>query len=211
MRRYSAIDHLFFHVDRMVRTVWGRPPGTRDCPGNDDKGQGMPADKRALSAQLMRINHTGEVCAQALYQGQALTARTDALRGNLERAAEEENDHLNWTSSRLQELGQAPSRLNPAFYLGSLFIGMANGMVGDRWNLGFLAETERQVVRHLDNHLAQLPENDDKSRAILEQMKVDEQHHATGAMDAGGMSLPAPVRGVMTVMSKIMTTTTRWI
>ena len=154
----------------------------------------------------MRVNHAGEVCAQALYQGQALTARGQQTRSQMEQAAEEENDHLIWCRHRVHELGGHTSLLNPLWYTGSLAIGAFSGLLGDRWSLGFLAETERQVVKHLDGHLQRLPEDDEKSRAILKQMKIDEGEHCTTALDAGGSELPVPARKLMTLVSRVMTT-----
>jgi ubiquinone biosynthesis monooxygenase Coq7 len=155
----------------------------------------------------MRVNHAGEVCAQALYQGQALTARQDDTRRQMAQAAEEENDHLLWCRHRIHELGGHTSLLNPLWYSGSLAIGAVTGLLGDKWSLGFLAETEQQVVRHLEGHLQRLPENDEKSRAILEQMKTDEGEHRMTALNAGGVELPDPVKRLMTLASRVMTTT----
>ena len=159
----------------------------------------------------MRINHTGEVCAQALYQGQALTARLPQVRNRMERAAAEENDHLDWCEGRLQELDSRTSLLNPIWYAGSFAIGAAAGLAGDKWSLGFVAETEQQVGAHLDDHLNRLPERDSKSRAILEQMKEDEARHADQALKAGGAVLPGPIRFAMRLSSKIMTGTVYWL
>ena len=156
---------------------------------------------------MMRVNHTGEVCAQALYQAQAITARSDAVRKAMECAANEENDHLSWCEERLTQLDSHKSYLNPVWYCGSFIIGTLFGLVGDRWNLGFLAETERQVVEHLDNHLKKLPVDDHRSRVILEQMRDDEANHATGAVKAGARELPDPVKRMMALAAKIMTTT----
>ncbi len=166
----------------------------------------MDASKISHVSGLMRINHTGEVCAQALYQGQAMTARLTHVRENMERAALEENDHLDWCNNRLQELGGHTSYLNPLWYLGSFTLGATAGLVGDKWSLGFVAETEKQVVKHLENHLQKIPENDQRSRAILEQMKIDEERHGTMALNAGGMELPEPVKKLMGLTSKVMTT-----
>lgn len=159
----------------------------------------------------MRVNHAGEVCAQALYQGQALTARNTDVRAKLERAAQEENDHLAWTAERLGELGARPSYLNPLWYTGSLAIGAIAGMIGDRWSLGFLAETEHQVVEHLEGHLTRLPAEDRRSRALVEQMREDEGRHATTALEAGASELPLPARRIMRLVAKVMTTTAYWI
>ena len=162
----------------------------------------------ALSAALMRVNHTGEICAQALYQGQALTARNPLARVVLEQAAAEETDHLAWTERRITELGGRLSALNPLFYAGSFALGAMAGIAGDKWNLGFLAETERQVESHLDSHLGRLPEADVKSRAIVDQMKADEARHARTAVEHGGAELPQPLRQAMKLGSRVMTETT---
>ena len=162
--------------------------------------------QRRLAAGLMRVNHAGEMAAQALYHGQSLTARDPALRRRLTRASLEESDHLSWCRDRLDELGGSPSRLDPFWYGGSLLIGIAAGIAGDRWNLGFLAETERQVVRHLDDHLERLPEADRRSRAILRQMRADELGHAELAESLGAAPLPGAVKRLMRLTSKVMTT-----
>jgi 3-demethoxyubiquinol 3-hydroxylase len=159
----------------------------------------------------MRVNHTGEICAQALYQGQALTARRADVREKMEQAAREENDHLAWTEARIREVGGHTSYLNPLFYAGSFALGAVAGLVGDKWSLGFLAETERQVVDHLNTHLSRLPAQDERSRAIVERMREEEGHHATVAIEAGAAELPAPVKRLMRFSSKLMTTTTHWI
>ena len=153
----------------------------------------------------MRVNHCGEVCAQALYQGQALTAKLPEVRQRMERAAQEENDHLDWCESRLKALDNRKSLLNPFWYAGSFLIGAAAGVAGDKWSLGFVAETEHQVEAHLESHLERLPSQDQKSRAVLEQMKTDEIHHAEMALEAGGAKLPAPIRLAMKLTSKLMT------
>jgi ubiquinone biosynthesis monooxygenase Coq7 len=206
-RRLSILDALIQNVDQGLRTLAGCPATT----GRADPDEGVPEatlgdDERGLSAGLMRVNHAGEVCAQALYQGQALTARGSEVRGKLEQAAREENDHLAWCARRVTELGGHTSYLNPLWYAGSLVVGALAGLVGDRWSLGFLAETEHQVMAHLDGHLARLPETDERSRAILLQMKEDEGHHATVALESGGVSLPDPVRRLMATVSRVMTT-----
>ena len=152
----------------------------------------MDAVRRDHAAALMRVNHTGEVCAQALYQGQALTARSSVAQAALEHAAREETEHLAWTGQRIEELGGRRSALNPLWYAGSFAIGAAAGLLGDRWNLGFLAETERQVVEHLDGHLHKLPSEDQKSRAIVAEMRMDEARHATTALEHGAADLPLP-------------------
>lgn len=211
-RYYTPADVLLGNLDQAVRTLFGRPATTgRARPGADDQTFELSSDERVLAARLMRVNHAGEVCAQALYQGQSLTARLDAVRDRMEQAAGEENDHLAWCEARLKELDSQPSALNPLFYAGSFAIGALAGKAGDRWSLGFVAETEYQVIQHLDSHLRRLPEQDRASRAILEQMKEDEARHATHAVVAGGVRLPLPIRLLMKGVSKIMTKTTYWV
>ena len=207
-RHYSPADKFLMHLDTGLRTVFGRPRVTeRPNPAeNVDEAELTPAEKD-LAGRLMRINHAGEVAAQGLYEGQALTARLPHVRDKMERAAMEENDHLAWCESRIDELGSHKSLLNPLWYGGSLAIGAIAGLAGDKWSLGFVTETERQVVRHLDSHLTQLSDKDHKSRAILEQMKEDEGHHATTALHAGGAELPAPIKKLMALTSKVMTKT----
>jgi len=209
MRDYTPIDRLMINVDTALRTVAGKPIVThRAYPADKVDDCEFKDEDRKHVASLMRVNHSGEVSAQALYQGQAMTARNNEVREKLEQAALEENDHLAWTEARLHELGDRTSFLNPIWYAGSLAIGAFAGAIGDKWNLGFLAETEHQVVDHLDEHLKELPKQDQRSRAILEQMKIDEAKHATTALNYGGAELPAPVKGLMSLMSKVMTKTT---
>ncbi len=209
MRDYTPIDRLLMNVDTALRTVAGKPLVTRRSNPAEAVEECELTDQECKQvAGLMRVNHAGEVSAQALYQGQALTARNNQVREKLEQAALEENDHLAWTESRLQELGDRTSYLNPVWYTSSLAIGAFAGALGDKWNLGFLAETEHQVVRHLDSHLEELPKQDQRSRAILEQMRIDEARHATTALNHGGADLPVPVKGLMSLMSKVMTKTT---
>ncbi len=211
-RNYTPVDQLLLNIDRGLRTVFGKPETTeRANPANSvDEAELSEAEKQ-LAARLMRINHAGEVSAQALYQGQALTAKLPEVREKMERAAQEENDHLEWCERRLTELGSHTSLLNPLWYGGSLAIGAMAGKIGDQWSLGFVAETERQVVSHLEEHLAQIPEKDLKSRKILEQMKVDEAHHGNMALDAGGAELPLPIKGFMKITSKVMTKSAYWL
>lgn len=212
MRNYSPLDKLFLNLDTGLRTVFGQPELTeRPNPAGDLPDTELSEAERVLAGRLMRINHAGEVSAQGLYQGQALTARLPEVRDKMERAALEENDHLEWCERRAKEMGTHVSYLNPVWYVGSLAIGAIAGAAGDKWSLGFVVETEHQVVKHLDEHLAQLPEHDQKSRAILEQMKEDEAHHATLALHAGGAPLPAPVKTLMGLVSKVMTRTAYWI
>lgn len=211
-RHYSPIDHLLINADQAIRTLFGRPATTgRAHPAATVEHTELSESERHEAARLMRINHTGEVCAQALYQGQALTAKLGVVRERMEQAATEENDHLDWCEGRIKELGSHTSILNPLFYAGSFVIGALAGKAGDRWSLGFVAETEHQVVKHLDDHLNRLPAHDHTSRAILGQMKEDEARHATQALKAGGAKLPLPVRLAMKATSKLMTRSTYWI
>jgi ubiquinone biosynthesis monooxygenase Coq7 len=211
-RAYSPADILIDHADRVLRTLAGHAKTTgRDNPADSASHAELSDEEAKLSARLMRVNHAGEVAAQALYQGQALTARNKSVQEKLKQAAEEENDHLAWCRKRVNELGEHTSRLDPIWYASSLAIGAVAGLAGDKWNLGFLAETEKQVVDHIDNHLEQLPEADQKTRAILQQMHVDENQHATTAIEQGGADLPEPIKQGMAVVSKIMTKTSFWI
>jgi len=205
-RHYSPVDQLLLTVENGLRTVFGKPEITeRPDPATDLPENELSDAERELAGRLMRINHAGEVAAQGLYTGQALTAKLPEVRDKMERAAQEENDHLAWCDKRINELGSHKSFLNPLWYGGSVAIGAIAGLVGDKWSLGFVAETEHQVVQHLESHLGQLSENDKKSRAILEQMKEDEGQHATLALHAGGAELPKPVQKLMALTSKIMT------
>jgi ubiquinone biosynthesis monooxygenase Coq7 len=207
-RQLSGLDKLLSRADNALRTL---TPGTTKAerqPDNDAPASTLVDADRQHIAGLMRINHTGEVCAQALYQGQASTASLPHVRRAMEEAAREEEDHLAWCEERLGELGSVPSKLNPIFYATSFAIGAIAGLAGDRWSLGFVAETEHQVVRHLEAHLQQLPADDARSRAILEQMRVDELKHALSAENAGGAALPPPLQAAMKAMSKVMTWST---
>jgi ubiquinone biosynthesis monooxygenase Coq7 len=211
-RNYTPADRVLMGMDQALRTLFGRPQVTeRPNPGREEPESELTDQQRDLTARLMRINHTGEVCAQALYQGQALTARLPTVRDGMARAAQEENDHLDWCAGRLRELDSRKSLLNPFWYAGSFAIGVAAGLAGDKWSLGFVAETEHQVVEHLQEHLGRIPAEDRKSRAILEQMKEDEQHHATQALEAGGAALPGPIRLAMKLSSKLMTKSVYWL
>lgn len=201
------IDELIIGFDKGLRTLFAPARTTREVPGDPLPEADLDEAQRALAAALMRVNHSGEICAQALYQGQALTARDSGARAALEAAAQEETEHLAWTERRIAELGGRKSLLNPLWYAGSFAIGAAAGALGDKWSLGFLAETERQVERHLEGHLARLPEADRKSRAIVEQMCADEARHGKTARQHGGVELPVPVRAAMQASSKVMTGT----
>lgn len=211
-RTYSFLDSVLINIDHGIRTVFGKPPATeRNNPAASQGEAELDEQEKRLAARLMRVNHAGEIAAQALYEGQALTAHLPDVRSNMERAALEENDHLNWCAQRVQELGQHTSLFNPLWYAGSFAIGAIAGMAGDKWSLGFVAETEHQVVRHLEDHLQRLPVQDKKSRLILQQMKEDEAHHATTALEAGAAELPEPVKKLMALTSKVMTRTAYWI
>jgi ubiquinone biosynthesis monooxygenase Coq7 len=209
--RLPSLDDLIAAFDQGLRTVFAPARSSRNIPGEDLPGGELTEAERRLSASLMRVNHTGEVCAQALYQGQALTARDSRARAALEASAREETEHLAWTERRLEELGGRKSLLNPAWYAGSFALGALAGLACDRWNLGFLAETERQVVAHLSGHLQRLPENDRKSRAVVESMREDEARHATTAIGHGGAQLPEPAKAAMRISSKVMTGTAFWL
>ena len=202
------LDRLITVFDNSLRTLLAPARSARPHPDAAIDDAALNDAQRALSAALMRVNHTGEICAQALYQGQALTVRNPSARVVLEQAAAEETDHLAWTEQRITELGGRLSALNPLFYAGSFALGAMAGIAGDKWNLGFLAETERQVESHLDSHLGRLPEADLKSRAIVDQMKADEARHARTAVEHGGAELPQPLRQAMKVGSRVMTETT---
>ena len=208
---WPTLDELIVAFDKGLRTVFAPAHSLRATPGADLPEAELTDGERRLAASLMRVNHTGEICAQALYQGQALTARDSAARAALEQAAQEETEHLAWTERRIEELGGRKSVLNPLFYAGSFAIGAAAGLIGDRWNLGFLAETERQVVAHLQGHLGRLPDGDGKSRAIVESMKADEARHATSAIKHGAAELPQPAKDAMRLSSKVMTETAFWL
>jgi ubiquinone biosynthesis monooxygenase Coq7 len=205
------LDRLITGFDRGLRTLFAPAHTARPVPGEAMPDAPLDDRARALVASLMRVNHTGEICAQALYEGQALAARDAAAKGALERAAREETEHLVWTERRIEELGGRKSLLNPLFYAGSFAIGAATGLLGDRWSLGFLAETERQVVDHLSGHLERLPPEDGKSRAILEQMREDEGRHATSALEHGAAELPETAKRAMRLASGVMTRAAFWI
>ena len=205
-RHLTLADRVLIEAQRGLDSVLGRPAAQRPNPAGDDAEIILDADERRHAAGLMRINHVGEICAQALYSGQAAVARDEATRADLLAAAAEETDHLAWCAERLDELGSRPSLLNPVWYAGSYAIGVLAGLRGDGWNLGFVVETERQVEAHLAEHLQTLPEADLRSRAILQQMKADEARHADNAERAGARVLPQPVPSLMAAASKLMKT-----
>ncbi len=208
-RHFNLIDNLIINADRALRTLAAGSDMTceRPSPALPLNEADLSESERKQAAALMRVNHTGEVCAQALYQGQALTAKLPQVRAEMELAAQEEIDHLVWCQNRIDSLGSHTSYLNPVWYGLSFAIGAGAGLVSDKVSLGFVAATEDQVCKHLHNHLAQLPAADLKSRAVVEQMLVDEAQHAEMALNAGGYKFPAPVKGLMTLVSKAMTTT----
>nr|WP_286224688.1 MULTISPECIES: 2-polyprenyl-3-methyl-6-methoxy-1,4-benzoquinone monooxygenase [unclassified Polynucleobacter] len=212
------MDHLIGEFDTALRAIAGGANYSRPVPkANIQEGlneeQVLTSDldlspkDRTHVAGLMRVNHVGEVCAQALYQSQKLLAKTPETRALLDQAAKEEMDHMAWCEERLKELDSRPSLLNPLWYAGAFGIGLVAGLAGDRWSLGFVAETEKQVERHLNDHLEKLPEADLRSRAIVEQMRIDEIEHGASAIAAGGQELPQPIQTLMAGISKIMTTT----
>jgi len=209
-RRLNSVDNLVVGLDRALRTMFASPFARRPYPAAGDADEAGPhtlSEQQARqSGALMRVNHAGEVCAQALYQGQGLTARSPRIRRAMRQASEEENDHLAWCQQRLDELDDKRSRLTPLWYAGSFALGSLAGVCGDRWSLGFLAETERQVVAHLDGHLQRLPPEDIRSRRVIEQMKIDEGRHASQAIAAGGRELPGLVKKTMRMSSRLMTT-----
>lgn len=198
-------DTLICEFDKALRSVFATAHSRRPVPGDALPEPELTPEQKSEIAALMRVNHCGEICAQALYQGQALTSRDPAIRDALRAAADEETEHLAWTEQRISELGGRKSYLNPLWYGGALAIGVLAGRFGDRWNLGFLVETERQVESHLQSHLDRIPEHDGRSRAIVDQMKDDEIKHAHMALDLGGHELPGPVKGLMKLAGKVMT------
>lgn len=207
------LDKLIVEFDRGLRSLTGVTRTARDYPaaGLDASDATLTQEERQHAAALMRVNHVGEVCAQALYQAQKLATRSETLKHAFAEAAAEEEDHLAWTATRIEALGSRPSLLNPLWYAGAMAIGFAAGRLGDRISLGFMAETERQVEHHLDSHLTSLPAGDAASRAVVEQMRADEIKHAHTAMDAGGVDLPYPVTALMRAASKVMTKTAYYI
>lgn len=199
----SRLDQFIIALDGGLRTVFARPHAARSYPANVPENP-LTDDERAHAAALMRVNHVGEVCAQALYSGQSLTAKNESVRVELRHAATEETDHLAWCEQRLNELGGRKSLLNPLWYSGAFTMGLVAGALGDKWNLGFLAETERQVEAHLDGHLQQLPEADARSRAVVAQMKADEAQHALNAVNHGAARLPMVVKRGMRFAANVM-------
>jgi 3-demethoxyubiquinol 3-hydroxylase len=205
------MDQFLGAADSALRTLFAKQRASRPCPVVPGDETRLDNQERRHAAALMRVNHVGEVCAQALYTAQALVTRDPALRAHLERAAAEETDHLAWTADRLSELGDRPSLLNPLWYAGAFGLGLVAGRLGDRVSLGFVVETERQVEAHLQSHLERLPTADHASRAIVVQMKDDEAAHAAQALHAGGIELPAPAKALMRAAAKVMTTTAHYV
>jgi ubiquinone biosynthesis monooxygenase Coq7 len=204
----ALIDRFIIEFDTALRSVVGGAHAHRPTPGSDIQSTTLlDVKEREHAAGLMRVNHVGEVCAQALYQSQKLVARNPEIRQMLDHSGQEEIDHLAWCETRLQELGSHTSYLNPIWYAGSFAIGLAAGLAGDKWSLGFVAETEKQVENHLESHLQKLPVEDERSRAIVDQMRIDEIEHGQAAISAGGAALPEPIQKLMQAMSKVMTST----
>jgi ubiquinone biosynthesis monooxygenase Coq7 len=204
-RSYTPIDRFIIGIDSALRMATGQTAeATRDNPADSVPEIVMEEDQRRHAAGLMRINHAGEICAQALYAGQAATARSADVQADMQQAANEEIDHLSWCRERLDELDSKPSLLDPLWYAGSFAIGAAAGLAGDGWSLGFLKETENQVEAHLEGHIEKLPPEDARSRAILDQMKIDEAKHAKMAEDSGAYDLPQPVRRLMKITAGVM-------
>lgn len=205
------LDKLIIEFDKGLKTLTASAHSVRPHPDENVQEPELSAEEKRHVLGLMRVNHCGEVCAQALYNGQALTAKNPQIVDALQQASKEETEHLAWCEKRIHELGGHTSLLNPLWYAGSFTLGAIAGAIGDKWNLGFLAETEHQVGAHLEKHLHELPANDEKSRAILEQMKTDEAQHADTAIGLGGAKLPAPIKAAMKRMSKVMTSTTYYL
>ncbi len=213
MQRLSPLDSFFVEIQHGLNTCFTQPIAQRDYPAQDIEAdnKGLSDEQKKHIAGLMRINNAGEVAAQGLYRGQALTAKSKAVHDNMLHASQEENDHLNWCQNRLKELHAQRSFLDPIWYFGSLKIGIIAGLFGDKWSLGFVQETEKQVAQHLAEHLEKLPPNDQRSKAIIEQMKIDEQQHADAAGRAGAAPLPSFIQSGMQIISKVMTGTSYYI
>jgi len=205
------MDRILGAADQALRTLFATPRSSRPCPVVPAESTHLGEQEKQHAAALMRVNHVGEICAQALYAAQALATRNEALRAQLEQAAREETDHLAWTKARLDELGARPSLLNPLWYAGAFGLGLVAARFGDPVSLGFVVETERQVEAHLQSHLDRLPAADHASRAIVAQMKDDEAAHANHALQAGGAELPQPVKMAMKMAARVMTTTAHYI
>lgn len=211
VRHFSGLDRLLMQVDVALRTLASKPGARRNSPAAPEDELDLSSAEKQCSAALMRVNHSGEVCAQALYQGQALTAKKASIQAEMEIAASEEIDHLAWCEQRIEELGSHTSALNPLWYGLSFGIGAGAGAISDRLSLGFVAATEEQVCQHLSSHLTELPASDNKSRAIIEQMIKDEEAHGASALSNGGLSFPAPLKSAMSLVAKAMTESSRRI
>lgn len=211
-RHFTFLDRLCLGVDQAVRALTDNAKTTGTAyPGKDHHEHPLTENERKHAAGLMRINHAGEICAQALYHGQGVVSRSPVTQEKMQMAAIEEGDHLAWCKQRLDELGSHPSYLNPLWYAGSFCIGMVAGMIGDTWSLGFVAETERQVIKHLEGHLETLPKQDERSSAVLRQMESDEAKHRDDAMVLGARELPIPIKLAMTWTSKVMVKAAYWV
>ena len=210
-RQYTLADQLISHADNMLRTLCASAEPSRPSPADESRKQHLSNWEEDEARRLMRVNHTGEVCAQALYQGQSLTARNSDLRETFQQAADEENDHLAWCEDRIKSLNGRTSRLNPIFYASSYAIGAIAGLLGDRTSAAFLAETEYQVAEHLDRHLQRLPVSDRSSQKVLKQMREDELKHAKSAEQSGAGILSESAKGLMRALSKVMTRSSYWI
>lgn len=213
MPKLTPFDRIIDNVDVALRSLF--PPkeriSKRESPAKNVESTALTPSQKKHTAGLMRVNHAGEICAQALYQGQALTAKNLVIQQQMQEAADEEIDHLAWCEQRLQELGSKPSLLNPIWYGGSLLLGLTAGLAGDKWSLGFVAETERQVTDHLKSHINKLLLDDSRTKVILEQMKTDEEEHAQTAINAGAAELPIPIKKLMSMVSKLMTKTSYYV
>lgn len=211
-RQLDPLDRFLSGIDSALRAVASAPTrASRPNPATNVPETTLSADEKSHSAGLMRVNHAGEIAAQGLYQGHAAVARDHEIEQQMQEAANEELDHLGWCEERLGELGSGPSKLRPVWYAGAWAMGAASGILGDKWSLGFIEETERQVSEHLTGHLDRLPENDGKSRAIVSQMRDEEELHGANARDAGAAELPRPVRRLMRLTARVMTGAAYWI
>ena len=211
MRDFSLADKFFIEFDKAINTLAGKANFRAETPGKDFQDDKLDQKARAESGRLLRVNHCGEICAQALYRGQRLSSKSEKTKEFMKQAASEETKHLGWCEKRLSELNTKPSILNPFFYATSFFAGLAVGATTDKYSLGFTAETERQVMAHLNKHISSLPSDDKKSKAILEQMRRDEESHKDSAIERGGAELPRGTKILMTLLSKVMTKTTYWV
>ena len=211
MRNFSLADKFFIEFDEAINTLSGKANHRTETPGKDFQDDKLDQKAREESGRLLRVNHCGEICAQALYRGQRLSSKNEKNREFMEEAASEETKHLGWCEKRLSELDTKPSILNPFFYATSFFAGLVVGATTDKYSLGFTAETERQVMAHLSKHISSLPSDDKKSKAILEQMRLDEESHKDSAIERGGAELPRGTKILMALLSKVMTKTTYWV